>query len=84
MGMVRPESALSDFQALPMKKLRLGVIATIMKQVGKIVHSRKCVDMLSPKHPLSLCEALAKEIFRSRVVPFVLKRKRLFLHRLRA
>ena len=80
--MVRPESALSDFQALLMEKLRLSIIATLMKQVGKIVHRRKGVDVLSSKHSLSLCQALAKEVFSSRVVSLVLKRKRLFLHHL--
>ena len=80
--MVRPESALSDFQALLMEKPRLSIIAAIMKQVGKIVHRSKGVDVLSSKHSLSLCQAPAKQVFRGRVVSLVLKRKRLILHRL--
>ena len=69
-------------RAMLMEKLRLNIVAAIMKQIGKIVDGCKGVDVLSSKHSLSLCQALAKEVFSSRVVSLVLKRKRLFLHHL--
>ena len=84
MGMVRPERALSDFQALLMEDLRLIITAALMKQIGKIVHRRKGVDVLVPKDALPLGKAFAKEFFSCRILPLILKQKRLFLQLLGA
>jgi len=70
MGMVRPQGALADFQDLLMEKLCLGIIATFVKQVGKIVHGCEAVDVLGAEHPLPFRQALAKEVFGGRVTPF--------------
>ena len=61
--MVRSQCPLASIQRLPVKGLCLGVLSSIVKQVGEIVHRGETVDVFRAKHLLSLRQAFSKEFF---------------------